>query len=43
MFTAPFVLDSTASEQRLGLAPTPMDDGLAATVAWWRAQQRAAA
>ena len=43
MFTAPFVLDSTASEQRLDLAPTPMDDGLAATVAWWRAQQRAAA
>lgn len=43
MFTAPFVLDSTASEQRLGLAPTPMDDGLAATVAWWRTQERAAA
>jgi nucleoside-diphosphate-sugar epimerase len=43
MFTAPFVLDSTASEQGLGLSPTPMDDGLAATVAWWRAQQRAAA
>lgn len=43
MFTAPFVLDSTASEQRLGLSPTPMDEGLAATVAWWRSQERAAA
>lgn len=43
MFTAPFVLDSTASEQRLGLAPTPMADGVARTVAWWREQERAAA
>jgi nucleoside-diphosphate-sugar epimerase len=31
------------SEQRLGLAPTSLTDGLAATVAWWRAQERAAA
>ncbi|QSR29967.1 epimerase [Nocardioides sp. S5] len=43
MFAAPFVMDSTASEQRLGLAPTPMAEGLAATVAWWREQERAAA
>ena len=43
MFTAPFVLDSTASAQRLGLAPTPMADGVARTVAWWREQERAAA
>jgi nucleoside-diphosphate-sugar epimerase len=43
MFTAPFVMDSSASEERLGLAPTPMADGLATTVAWWRAQERAAA
>ncbi|MDR7251534.1 nucleoside-diphosphate-sugar epimerase [Nocardioides sp. BE266] len=43
MFTAPFVLDSSASEQRLGLAPTPISDGLGATVAWWREQQHAAA
>ncbi len=43
MFTAPFVLDSTASEERLGLAPTPMAEGVARTVAWWREQQRAAA
>jgi nucleoside-diphosphate-sugar epimerase len=43
MFTAPFVLDSGASEQRLGLAPTPLAEGLAATVAWWREQERSAA
>lgn len=43
MFTAPFVLDSSRSEERLGLAPTPLADGLAATVAWWRAQVPAAA
>ncbi|MBS2939114.1 NAD-dependent epimerase/dehydratase family protein [Nocardioides sp. J2M5] len=36
MFSAPFVLDSSRSEERLGLAPTPLGDGLAATVAWWR-------
>ena len=43
MFTEPFVMDSTASEERLGLPPTPMADGLAATVAWWRAQESSAA
>ncbi|MXG91331.1 NAD-dependent epimerase/dehydratase family protein [Nocardioides flavescens] len=43
MFDAPFVLDSSASEARLGLSPTPMVDGVAATVAWWRAQESAAA
>jgi nucleoside-diphosphate-sugar epimerase len=43
MFTAPFMLDSSASEQRLGLSPTPVEAGLAATVAWWRAEERAAA
>lgn len=43
MFTAPFVMDSSASEERLGLSPTPMAEGLATTVAWWRAQERAAA
>ncbi|MCW2737092.1 NAD-dependent epimerase/dehydratase family protein [Nocardioides sp.] len=41
MFTRPFVLDSTASEHRLGLAPTPMETGLKETVAWWREQERA--
>jgi nucleoside-diphosphate-sugar epimerase len=43
MFSRPFVMDSAASEQRLGLAPTPLTEGLAATVAWWREQDRAAA
>lgn len=35
----PFVLDSTLSEQRLGLAPTPWEQTLADTVAWWRAER----
>ncbi|PUA81915.1 NAD-dependent epimerase/dehydratase family protein [Nocardioides currus] len=35
-FDKPFVLDSSASEARLGLSPTPMDIGLKETVAWWR-------
>lgn len=43
MFDRPFVMDSTASEQRLGLSPTPLSDGLATTVAWWREQERSAA
>jgi nucleoside-diphosphate-sugar epimerase len=43
MFTEPFVMDSTTSEERLGLAPTPMTDGVARTVVWWREQERAAA
>lgn len=43
MFTAPFVLDSGRSEERLGLTPTPLAEGLAATVAWWRAQEAQAA
>ncbi|SEC60230.1 Nucleoside-diphosphate-sugar epimerase [Nocardioides exalbidus] len=41
MFSRPFVMDSSASEQRLGLSPTPLDDGLTTTVAWWRAQDGA--
>jgi len=36
MFTAPFVMSSAASEARLGLAPTPTEEALRATVAWWR-------
>jgi uncharacterized protein YndB with AHSA1/START domain len=35
-FDRPFVLDSSASEARLGLAPTPLEVGLKETVAWWR-------
>lgn len=37
-FEEPFVMDSTASEAALGLAPTPLPEAAAATVAWWRAQ-----
>lgn len=36
MFDRPFVLDSTASEVRLGLSPTPLELGLKESVAWWR-------
>lgn len=36
-FTHPFVLDSTAATDTFGLEPTPLDEALAATVAWWRA------
>ncbi len=36
MFTSPFVLDSSRSEERLGLAPTPLGTGLKETVEWWR-------
>lgn len=36
MFGRPFVLDSSSSEELLGLAPTPLDDAAKETVAWWR-------
>lgn len=42
-FTGPFVIDSSAAQQTFGLVPTPLEDGLAGTVAWWREQARAAA
>ncbi len=38
MFTDPFVLDSSLSEERLGLSPTPLDVGAKATVDWWRTE-----
>jgi len=37
-FEAPFELDSRVSEQRLGLAATPLDLGAAATIDWWGAR-----
>ncbi len=43
MFAKPFVMDSSASEERLGLRATPLADGLARTVAWWRVQEAEAA
>ena len=35
-FDRPFVLGSPATEAALGLAPTPFDDALRTTIAWWR-------
>ncbi|MEV4515492.1 NAD-dependent epimerase/dehydratase family protein [Dactylosporangium sp. NPDC049525] len=32
----PFVLDSSACARRFGLLPTPLDEALHATAAWWR-------
>ena len=34
--TRPYVLDSTAATATFGITATPLDEGLAATVAWWR-------
>jgi nucleoside-diphosphate-sugar epimerase len=39
-FRRPFVMDSAASQAALGLAPTPLHEAAAATVAWWGAQGR---
>jgi nucleoside-diphosphate-sugar epimerase len=35
-FAEPWTTDSTRTETELGVAPTPLDEGVAATVAWWR-------
>ncbi|MGF6886057.1 nucleoside-diphosphate-sugar epimerase [Nocardia sp. GAS34] len=35
-FARPFLFDSTASEARLGLKPTPLPEVAAGTVAWWK-------
>ncbi len=37
-FDAPFVMDSTRTEQVLGLSPTPLDEAAARTVGWWRSR-----
>ena len=42
-FVRPFVLDSTRTQETFGLAPTPLDEGLAAHVAFWADRERAAA
>jgi nucleoside-diphosphate-sugar epimerase len=39
-FVEPFVVDASASEALLGFSATPVDEGLAATIDWYR--QRAA-
>lgn len=35
-FDQPWVVDATHTEQTFGLSATPLADGAAATVAWWR-------
>ncbi|MFM2077019.1 MAG: hypothetical protein RJA49_909 [Actinomycetota bacterium] len=35
-FARPWVMDATLTEQTFGLRATPLADGAAATVAWWR-------
>jgi nucleoside-diphosphate-sugar epimerase len=42
-FQRPFVMDSAASQAALGLAPTPLHVAAAATVSWWRDQERVTA
>jgi len=39
----PFVLDSSAFTATFGVAPTPMREALAATVAWWQEEAEAVA
>ena len=39
-FTQPFVVDGTKAQSRLGIAPTPMADAVASTVAWFRASRQ---
>ena len=36
-FRYPYILDSSRSERVLGLQTTPLRDGTAATIAWWKA------
>jgi nucleoside-diphosphate-sugar epimerase len=38
-FTQPYLVDSTRAEERLDLRPTPLEDAIAGTVAWFRSQQ----
>ncbi|TKV28458.1 NAD-dependent epimerase/dehydratase family protein [Arthrobacter sp. NamB2] len=41
-FDLPFVMDSTASTQVLGLEPTALDAAIADTLLWWRSELGAA-
>jgi nucleoside-diphosphate-sugar epimerase len=41
-FVRPYVLDSQAAQETFGLAPTPIEDGLAAHVRWWAQRQEGA-
>lgn len=42
-FDRPFVVDSSAFSATFGQVPTPMDEALTATIAWWRSRMRIAA
>ncbi len=42
-FEADFVLDSSAATAAFGIEPTPLDEAIATTAAWWTAHLRAAA
>ncbi|MFI7045585.1 NAD-dependent epimerase/dehydratase family protein [Streptosporangium sandarakinum] len=42
-FTRPFVLDSTDFQTTFGMSPTPLDEALTSTIAWWRNRLAAAA
>ncbi len=42
-FDRPYLLDSSAFQAAFGMAPTPLDEGLAETIAWWRAREAVAA
>jgi nucleoside-diphosphate-sugar epimerase len=37
-FARPFVMDSSAFTTTFGVEPTPMDDALKATMAWWQSR-----
>ena len=38
-FEEPFVLDSSAFEAAFDRRPTPLEESIAATVAWWREER----
>jgi nucleoside-diphosphate-sugar epimerase len=40
-FTQPFVVNSTKAQSRLGIEPTPLEEAIAATVAWFRDRAKA--
>ncbi|MEV5409422.1 NAD-dependent epimerase/dehydratase family protein [Thermopolyspora sp. NPDC052614] len=42
-FDRPYLLDSSAFQATFGMTPTPLDEGLTETIAWWRARETAAA
>ena len=42
-FEEPFLLDSSRFERTFGVGPTPLEEALPATVAWWREHARTTA